>query len=185
MKRIILLLCLMFSLSVYAGKNPTVVMETSKGTIEIELYKDKAPKSVENFLKYVDKKHYNGTVFHRVIDGFMIQGGGFTVDLKKKDTMAPIQNEADNGLSNEVGTIAMARTSDPHSATAQFYINVNNNKFLDHKGKTPAMYGYAVFGRVTKGMSVVNTIKKVGTQKNGPFQNLPTENIVINYIKKK
>jgi cyclophilin family peptidyl-prolyl cis-trans isomerase len=165
---------------------PIVVMETSSGVMEIELYPKKAPKTVENFLSYVNSKFYNGTIFHRVIDGFMIQGGGYTDQLKKKGTRSGIENEASNGLSNDVGAIAMARTGDPHSATAQFFINVNNNSSLNHTAPTPQGYGYTVFGRVKKGMTVVNKIKKVTTKRNGPFQNLPMENIVITkaYLKK-
>lgn len=163
----------------------TVIMETSKGTIEIELYPKKAPKTVANFLSYVKDGFYKGTIFHRVIDGFMIQGGGFTADLKKKETKAPIKNEANNGLGNDTGTIAMARTSDPHSATAQFFINVNNNSSLNHSGQTPRGWGYAVFGKVKKGMSVVNQIKKVATGANGPFRDLPTNNIIIKNVRVK
>lgn len=160
----------------------TVVMETNKGTIEIKLNPKKAPKTVENFLSYVKEGFYKGTIFHRVIDNFMIQGGGFTADLKKKETKAPIKNEADNGLSNDNGTIAMARTNDPHSATAQFFINVKDNGFLNHSAPTPRGWGYTVFGKVSKGMSVVNQIKKAATRVNGPFQNLPINNIIIKNI---
>lgn len=174
-----LILSFLFSLSCFAQ---TVVMETSKGTIEIELNAKKAPKTVENFLSYVKEGFYNGTIFHRVIDDFMIQGGGFTVDLQKKPTKAPIKNEANNGLSNDLGTIAMARTGDPHSATAQFFINVKDNGFLNHSAMTDRGWGYTVFGKVKKGMSVVNQIKKTGTRSNGPFQNLPVNNIVIKSV---
>lgn len=186
MKAILLLINLIFTFSLMA-KNPTVVLETTSGNIELEIFKDKAPKSSENFLSYVKSAHYDGTIFHRVIDGFMVQGGGFDANLKKKPTKAEIANEADNGLRNEIGTLAMARTREPNSATAQFFINVADNTFLNHSSKTRSGWGYAVFGKVIKGMSVVNKIKKAATTKNGPFQNLPTENISIKkaYIKEK
>lgn len=159
-----------------------VLMKTSMGDITIELNDKKAPITTKNFLKYVNNGFYNGTIFHRVIDNFMIQGGGFDTSLKKKDTLAPIKNEADNGLRNDVGTIAMARTGVVDSATAQFFINVKDNSFLNHTGKSPRDYGYAVFGRVVKGMPVVNRIKKSATKANGPFQNLPTKNIIIEKV---
>jgi len=159
-----------------------VLMKTSMGDITIELNDKKAPITTKNFLKYVNNGFYNGTIFHRVIDNFMIQGGGFDTNLKKKDTLAPIKNEADNGLRNDVGTIAMARTGVVDSATAQFFINVKDNSFLNHTGKSPRDYGYAVFGRVVKGMPVVNRIKKSATKANGPFQNLPTKNIIIEKV---
>jgi cyclophilin family peptidyl-prolyl cis-trans isomerase len=163
--------------------NPKVRMETSEGTITIELYPDKAPKSVENFLAYVDEGHYDGTVFHRVIDGFMIQGGGFTDDLQKKPTKNAIENEADNGLKNERGTIAMARTGDPHSATSQFFINHKDNDFLNHSGKTPRGWGYAVFGKVTDGMDVVDKIATAPTGGKGPFPtDVPKSTIVIEKV---
>ena len=151
-----------------------VTLETTQGTILIELYPDKAPATVANFLQYVNDGFYNKTVFHRVIDGFMIQGGGFTSDLKRKITGAPVKNEADNGLSNERGTVAMARTSDPHSATAQFFINsAANGDFLDH-GKTSDGWGYTVFGRVIEGMDVVDAISKIETEAKGPgMANVP------------
>lgn len=163
--------------------NPKVVMVTSQGEIELELFKDKAPKSVENFLNYVKKGFYKGTIFHRVINGFMVQGGGFTKDMVQKPTEKPIQNEATNKLANEEGTIAMARTMDPHSATAQFFINVNNNEFLNNRDTTPQGYGYAVFGKVTKGMSVVNKIKMIQTgQKNG-MDDVPNTTVEILDVK--
>ena len=143
--------------------NPKVQMETTEGTITIELYPDKAPKSVENFLAYVDEGYYDGTVFHRVIDGFMIQGGGFTGELQKKPTKDAIENEADNGLKNERGAISMARTGDPHSATSQFFINHKDNDFLNHSGKNPRGWGYAVFGKVTDGMDVVKKVEGYGS----------------------
>ncbi len=163
--------------------NPKVRMETTEGTITMELYPDKAPKSVENFLAYVDEGYYDGTVFHRVIDGFMIQGGGFTGDLQKKPTKDAIENEADNGLKNERGTIAMARTGDPHSATAQFFINHKDNDFLNHSGKNPRGWGYAVFGKVTDGMEVVDKIATTPTGGKGPFPtDVPKSTIVIEKV---
>ena len=159
--------------------NPTVEMETTKGKIVIELFGEKAPDTVKNFLNYVDAKFYDGTIFHRVIPNFMIQGGGFTSDMKKKSTNAPIKNEADNGLKNDRGTIAMARTGDPHSATAQFFINTVNNDFLDHKSKTQQGWGYAVFGRVTAGMDVVDAISSVKTVTRGMYRDIPADMIEI------
>ncbi len=175
----------LFSLASFAAK-PKVVLETTSGVIELELEEKKAPETVKNFLRYVKEKHYDGTIFHRVIGNFMIQGGGYTAQLKKKDTHEPIKNEANNGLLNDIGTIAMARTNEPHSATAQFFINVNENSSLNFRSETPAGYGYTVFGRVVKGMTVVNRIKKVATRSNGPFRDLPVENIIIKkaYLKK-
>jgi peptidyl-prolyl cis-trans isomerase A (cyclophilin A) len=161
--------------------NPVVEMKTSAGTIVLELNAEKAPKSVENFLQYANAGFYNGTVFHRVIDGFMIQGGGFTPEMKQKDTRAPIQNEAKNGLKNEAGTIAMARTSNPHSATAQFYINLVNNAMLDNPSGDG--WGYAVFGKVTQGMDVVQKIAKVKTTSAGMHQNLPEQPVIIESVK--
>lgn len=156
-----------------------VKLETSMGDIELELDADKAPKTVANFLSYVESGHYDGTIFHRVINGFMIQGGGMTEEMKEKPTAAPIENEADNGLKNEAYTIAMARTNDPHSATAQFFINVKNNEFLNYKAKNPAGWGYAVFGKVVKGQGVVNKIKAVKTGKKGFHDDVPLEPVVI------
>lgn len=164
--------------------NPVVLIKTSKGDIKVELYADKAPATVKNFLQYVDEGQYNHTIFHRVINGFMIQGGGFTQDMKQKATRAPIQNEADNGLKNERGTLAMARTSDPHSASAQFFINVADNAFLNFRGKNPSEYGYAVFGKVVDGMDVVDAIKQVKTSSKGPHENVPVEPVEIIDIKK-
>ena len=175
-----LALTLGFSPATLAGEKPHVVVETSLGSFELELYPEQAPKSVANFLDYVNAGFYNGTVFHRVIDGFMIQGGGFTPDLDRKETNAPIPNEADNGLKNQRGTIAMARTMDPHSATAQFFINVVDNDFLDHSSKTPRGWGYAVFGKVVKGMDTIDKIRKVKTGPGGVFpQDVPQETVVI------
>ena len=156
-----------------------VKFETSMGDLFIELDDDKAPKTVANFLGYVTNGHYDGTIFHRVIDGFMIQGGGMTADMKEKTTESPVENEADNGLKNDAYAVAMARTSDPHSATAQFFINVKNNDFLNHTAKTPQGWGYAVFGKVTKGHGVVNKIKAVTTGRNGMHEDVPTEPVVI------
>lgn len=161
----------------------TVLMKTSMGDIKIELYEDKAPESVKNFLTYVNEGFYNGTIFHRVIDGFMVQGGGFTKDFKQKETHAPIVNEANNGLKNELGTLAMARTSVVNSATSQFFINVNGNSFLDFRGTSPSEYGYAVFGKVIDGMDVVNKMKKTKTGSYGPHQDVPKETIEILDVK--
>ena len=156
-----------------------VKLETSMGDIILELNDEKAPKTVANFLDYVTNGHYDGTIFHRVIDGFMVQGGGMTADMKEKTTQTAIENEADNGLKNEAYAIAMARTSDPHSATAQFFINVKNNDFLNHTAKTPQGWGYAVFGKVAQGQGVVNKIKAVETGSRGMHQDVPTEPVVI------
>jgi peptidyl-prolyl cis-trans isomerase B (cyclophilin B) len=161
---------------------PEVTIETSKGTIVLELYPDEAPKTVANFLSYARWGHYDGTIFHRVIPNFMIQGGGFTADLKQKTTEMPIENEADNGLMNNRGTVAMARTPDPHSASDQFFINTKNNTFLNHKGKTPEGWGYTVFGKVTKGMDVVDAISKVKTGTRGSMENVPIEPAVITKV---
>jgi peptidyl-prolyl cis-trans isomerase B (cyclophilin B) len=161
------------------SKNPRVLMSTSMGDIVLELYPDKAPKTVENFLRYVKDGFYEGTIFHRVIDGFMIQGGGFTPDMTMKKPRPPIMNEADNGLRNKVGTIAMARTMDPHSASSQFFINVANNPNLDFREKRPRAWGYAVFGRVVKGMDVVKKIKSVPTTTKGPYRDVPAEPVTI------
>ena len=179
---IIIVLALVFA--AIAGDNPKIEMDTTKGKIILELYADKAPKTVKNFLAYVDTGFYDGTLFHRVIPNFMIQGGGFSADMKRKDARAPIDNEADNGLLNERGTIAMARTSNPHSATAQFFINTKNNDFLNHKGKSSQGWGYAVFGRVVEGMDVVDAISGVKTGTRGPFRNVPTDPIVITGAKR-
>jgi peptidyl-prolyl cis-trans isomerase B (cyclophilin B) len=165
-----------------SSTNPRVLMQTNMGEIVIELYPDKAPKSVANFLQYVDDGFYNGTIFHRVINGFMIQGGGFTPDMTRKQTRAPVMNEADNGLRNTVGTIAMARTQDPHSATAQFYINVAMNSSLDFREKTPRGWGYAVFGRVVKGMDVIKAIKSVPTTSKGMYRDVPVTTVMIQKV---
>ncbi len=169
MKRILFLLLALVTLGAQAQENPHVVLHTNQGDITLELYPDKAPKTVENFLQYVRDGFYDGTIFHRVISNFMIQGGGYTQDYKRKRTRAPIPNEADNGLSNLRGTIAMARTADPHSATAQFFINVVDNKFLDYRAPTTRGWGYCVFGRVVDGMDVVDKIRRIPTGPAGPF----------------
>jgi peptidyl-prolyl cis-trans isomerase B (cyclophilin B) len=183
MKRLItacaIALLLAANSNVFAS-NPKVRMETTKGVVVIELYADKAPKTVENFLRYVNEGKYDGTIFHRVIKRFMNQGGGFKPDFKKVETYAPIKNEADNGLKNKRGTVAMARTGDPHSATNQFFVNTVDNSFLDHTSKTPRGWGYCVFATVVDGMDVMDRIAKVPTGANGPFQqDVPLEEIVI------
>ena len=160
--------------------SPRVKLETSMGDIVIELDATKAPKTAANFVDYVKDGFYNGTVFHRVMDGFMIQGGGFEPGLKQKPTKAPIDNEANNGLKNDKYTIAMARTNDPHSATAQFFINVADNDFLNHTAPTPNGWGYAVFGKVVSGTDVVDKIKGVKTGNSGFHQNVPTQDVIIN-----
>ncbi|MCX7252631.1 MAG: peptidylprolyl isomerase [Burkholderiales bacterium] len=158
---------------------PRVKLETSLGVITLELDAQKAPKTVANFVQYVKDKHYDGTVFHRVIDGFMIQGGGFTADMQQKPTRASIPNEADNGLKNLPLTVAMARTNDPHSASAQFFINVADNRFLNHTQPTLNGWGYAVFGKVVAGADVVDKIRQVRTGNRGMFQDLPTTPVTI------
>ena len=159
-----------------------VTMETSKGTITQALDDEKAPETVKNFLQYAKDGHYDGTIFHRVIDGFMIQGGGFTKDMNQKATREPIRNEAMNGLKNKRGTIAMARTMVVDSATSQFFINLVDNDFLDFQNPTPQGFGYAVFGAVTDGMDVVDAIAKAKTGSVGPYQNVPEEAIVIRKV---
>jgi cyclophilin family peptidyl-prolyl cis-trans isomerase len=164
------------------GADPQVDIKTNLGTIRVELYPGKAPKTVENFLQYVKDGHYNATVFHRVIDGFMIQGGGFEAGYKQKPTRHPVQNEAKNGLKNEAGTLAMARTPEPHSATAQFFINVNNNDFLNAE-RAQDGWGYAVFGKVVSGMDVVTRIAKTPTGPAGPFRSdVPKQPVVIESV---
>lgn len=179
--RFAFLFSLLISFSAFAAK-PVVIMETNMGTLEIELDDEKAPVSTKNFLSYVDDKFYDGTIFHRVINGFMIQGGGFTEGMKEKKTKAPIVNEAKNGLRNDEGTIAMARTSDPNSATSQFFINVNNNDSLNYP--QPDGHGYAVFGKVIKGMHVVNRIKMVKTGNLAGHQNVPMDTVEIKSVKR-
>ncbi|WP_137822423.1 peptidylprolyl isomerase [Pseudomonas sp. D(2018)] len=177
LKKLVLGACaLLVSLTVMAADKPHVLLTTSAGEIEVELEADKAPVSVKNFLDYVDAGFYNGTVFHRVIPGFMIQGGGFDTDMSQKDTRDPIKNEADNGLRNLRGTLAMARTQVVNSATSQFFINHNDNAFLDHGSRD---FGYAVFGKVVRGMDVVDQIANVPTGNRGMFQNVPMQPVVI------
>jgi len=156
-----------------------IKLQTNFGDITLELDADKAPETVKNFLAYVESGHYDGTIFHRVIDGFMIQGGGFTPDMQQKPTQAPVKNEADNGLKNARYTIAMARTNDPHSATAQFFINVSDNAFLDFKSPTGNGWGYCVFGKVVEGSDVVDRIKDVPTGNKGFHQDVPAESVII------
>jgi len=158
---------------------PQVALDTTMGRIVIELNIEKAPNSSKNFMDYVKSGHYNGVIFHRVIDNFMVQGGGFDKDFNEKPTNAPIENEADNGLTNDVGTLAMARTNDPHSASAQFFINVKDNAFLNHSSKTSQGWGYAVFGKVVDGMDVVNQMKGVRTANFGMHGDVPTSPIII------
>ena len=162
--------------------NPQVVVDTNRGAFVLELYPEKAPKTVANFMQYLNSGFYNGTVFHRVINRFMIQGGGFTPNMAEKDTLPPVANEAGNGLKNDIGTIAMARTSDPDSATSQFFINLENNQFLNYQGDDPQLIGYCVFGRVLKGMDVVREIAATPTGNVGPNSDVPKAPIIINSI---
>jgi peptidyl-prolyl cis-trans isomerase B (cyclophilin B) len=159
---------------------PVVELDTTMGAIVIELNEEKAPKTVENFLNYVKSGQYDGTIFHRIIDGFMIQGGGMDAEMNEKSTNAPVENEADNGLKNDAGTIAMARTSDPHSATSQFFVNVKDNDFLNHSGKNAQGWGYTVFGKVTSGMDVINKMKGVPTGNYKMHADVPKEPVIIN-----
>jgi len=162
-----------------------IILQTNFGDISIELNHEEAPKTAANFEQYVRDGFYDGTLFHRVIDGFMVQGGGFDSNFEQKPTRAPIENEADNGLKNATGTLAMARTQDPHSATAQFFINVADNDFLNHTGKNMQGWGYCVFGRVVDGMDVVNRIKDVATTRRGMHADVPAEDVIIQraYVK--
>lgn len=184
MKTLLVSLMLLSTVNAFAA-NPKLTIKTNKGDIDVELFEDKAPITVKNFLTYVSKGHYKGSTFHRVINNFMIQGGGFDKDMKEKSVGAPIKNEAANGLKNETGTLAMARTGVVDSATAQFFINVNDNAFLDHRDTSAQGFGYAVFGKVTSGMPVVNKIKMVKTGSRGMFEDVPTEPVVILDIVKK
>ena len=168
-----------------ARGNPVVVIETSMGTVEAELFAEAAPRSVENFLQYVDEKFFDYTIFHRVMADFMIQGGGFDPDMNQKPTHAPVINEAGNGHKNVTGTLAMARTSDVNSATAQFFINVVDNDMLNHRDTSPQGFGYAVFGKVVAGMDVVNAIRGVRTHTVGHFENVPREPVIIKSIRRK
>ena len=180
MFRIVFLsLALALAAPVARAAEPQVELKTGLGTIVLELNPEKAPHTVANFLQYVKDGHYGGTQFHRVIDGFMIQGGGFDREFREKPTRGSVRNEADNGLRNDHGTIAMARTPDPHSASAQFFINVKNNDFLNYRQSTPQGWGYAVFGKVVAGMDVVERIAKVRTGNVGPHQNVPREPVMI------
>ena len=174
---------LVFQIQLAQAANPKVKIETSKGTMIIELYPDKAPKSVANFLKYVNSGAYDGTIFHRVIKDFMNQGGGFTQDYKKVETKEPVTNEADNGLKNLKYTVAMARTSAPHSATNQFFINTSDNAFLDHTDKSMRGWGYTVFGKIIEGENIAGAISRVATGPGGPFsQDVPRTAIIINKV---
>ncbi|NPA71271.1 MAG: peptidyl-prolyl cis-trans isomerase [Gammaproteobacteria bacterium] len=159
--------------------HPQVMFETTQGNFVLELYPDKAPKTVDNFLTYVNEKFYDDTIFHRVIPNFMVQGGGFTEDMKKKPTHAPIQNEADNGLRNRIGTVAMARTNDPHSATAQFFVNVSQNSMLDFREKHGRGWGYTVFGKVIKGMKTINKIRSTKTGFKNGYKDVPMDTVMI------
>ncbi len=165
------------------SQNTSVIMQTNMGELTIELDFENAPISSENFLAYVNDGFFDGTIFHRVIPGFMIQGGGFTADMKQKPTKPPIKNEATNGLKNLRGTLTMARTQVVDSATCQFFINLVDNDFLDHRGQSPNAYGYAVFGKVTAGMDIVDSIAKVATGNHGPHQDVPTESVIIEKVR--
>ncbi|QNM95842.1 peptidylprolyl isomerase [Chitinimonas koreensis] len=183
MKRLCLSLIALLAMPAVLAANPLVRLSTNLGDIDVELYPDKAPKSVENFLKYVKKGHYNGTIFHRVIPGFVAQGGGFTPDMQEKPTEAPIQNEAKNGLSNVTGTLAMARTMEPHSANAQFFINLVDNTRLDYREESPRGWGYAVFGKVVRGMDVVQKIAAEPTGMANGMSDVPNKPILITLAK--
>jgi len=179
----LLVFILLFTISSNIQAETTMVkMDTNQGTIMLELDADNAPNTVANFLTYAKEGFYDGTIFHRVISNFMIQGGGFNEDMSQKTTHDPIKNEANNGLKNSNGTIAMARTGDPHSATAQFFINVKDNDFLDFTSESPQGWGYAVFGKVTEGMDVVEKIKAVPTTTQGPYQDVPSEPVIIEKV---
>jgi cyclophilin family peptidyl-prolyl cis-trans isomerase len=184
MKMLLISLFTFASISAMAA-NPKIIIKTNKGDIEAELFADKAPETVKHFLMYVDKHQYKDTIFHRVINNFMIQGGGFDKDMKEKSVGAPVKNEAKSDVKNEVGTLAMARTQDVNSGNAQFFINVADNAFLDHRDETSAGFGYAVFGKVTSGMPIVNKIKMVKTGSRGQYEDVPTEAVVILDITKK
>jgi len=187
MHRIPTLVLLLLAIPCAWAQNPRVEFKTSMGSFALELYADKAPKTVANFIQYVNSGFYNGTIFHRVIDGFMIQGGGFEPGMREKTTRPPIENEAGlalkAGLKNELGTVAMARTPNPHSASAQFFINVKDNGFLDYRDSSPQGYGYAVFGRVVEGMDTVMRIAKVPTATAGQHGNVPQKPVVIESVK--
>lgn len=159
-----------------------VIIRTTFGEIKLELDAEKAPKTVANFLKYAGEGYYDGTIFHRVIDNFMIQGGGFDTNMQQKPTGEPVDNEADNGLKNDFGTVAMARTTDPHSATAQFFVNVKDNDFLNHSGKNMQGWGYTVFGKMTEGSDVIDKIRAVSTGSRDGHQDVPTEDVIIESV---
>jgi peptidyl-prolyl cis-trans isomerase B (cyclophilin B) len=183
MKRVIVIILIFLFLSANSiwaeSPNPLVRMETNHGVITLELHPQEAPQTVKNFIQYVQDGFYNGTIFHRVIKGFMIQGGGLTANMQKKKTLTPIPNEADSGLKNRRGTIAMARTMNPHSATAQFFINTVDNPFLDHKGKNPKGWGYCVFGKVVDGMDVVDAIERLSTTVKAGRRDVPIAPVMI------
>lgn len=181
MKRLVVSLFLLVCFGAAGAAGPVVELRTNQGTIKLELYEDKAPKTVENFLQYAKDGHYDGTIFHRVIDGFMIQGGGYDKAMNEKPTRAPIQNEARNGLRNEAGTVAMARTAAPHSASAQFFINLVDNRFLDYPSRDG--WGYAVFGKVVDGFDVVQEIGRVPTGTANGMQNVPQQPVVIESVR--
>lgn len=182
MRSLIITLLMVFAANVAAQDNPVVVMETNKGTIKIELWADKAPISVENFLRYTDNNYYDGLIFHRVISGFMIQGGGFSPDMVQKSPYEAIRNEAKSDVRNGRGTLAMARTNIVDSATSQFFINLSNNDFLNHTNESPSGFGYAVFGKVIEGMDIVDVIAAVATGNVGGFGDVPKETVVINSV---
>jgi len=184
MRALILSLALLFAESTLAQDNPVVVMDTNKGQVTIELFADQAPITVENFLRYTDNSYYDGLIFHRVIDGFMIQGGGFDQGMVQKSTYDAIKNEASSDLVNDRGTLAMARTSVVDSATSQFFINLVDNDFLNHVDETPRGFGYAVFGRVIEGMDVVDAIAKVATGTVRGYADVPNEAVVINSMRR-
>jgi cyclophilin family peptidyl-prolyl cis-trans isomerase len=179
-----MLLCCSLFASLAVAANPQVEFKTNVGSFVVELYADKAPATVDNFLRYVNDGFYQGTIFHRVIPGFVVQGGGFTKDYQQKPTREPVRNEAANGLKNATATLAMARTSDPHSATAQFFINLRDNNALDHRAPNPREYGYTVFGRVVKGMDVVQKIAAIPTGAGGPFPaEVPQQTVIVEETK--
>ncbi|MGB0454791.1 MAG: peptidylprolyl isomerase [Bacteriovoracaceae bacterium] len=185
-KKLVVLAGLLLSFSLFAApKGTVVVFKTNMGTFEAELFDDKAPKTVKNFLRYVDKGFFNGTIYHRVIKNFMIQGGGFDENLGRKKGEAPIKNEADNRLKNDKGTLAMARTQDPHSASSQFFINVKDNDFLNFKGKLPGAWGYAVFGKVIKGMDVVMKISQTPTGVKKGMRDVPNNSVIMEKVARK
>ena len=184
MRSLIITLLMVFAANVAAQDNPVVVMETNKGTIKIELWADKAPLSVENFLRYTDNDYYDGLIFHRVISGFMIQGGGFSPDMEQKSTYDAIKNEAKFDVKNDRGTLAMARTNIVDSATSQFFINLSDNDFLNHSNESPSGFGYAVFGEVIEGMDIVDIIAAVATGTVGGLGDVPTDTVVINSVRR-